>query len=145
MEYLYRRAAEAPKQIGERIAVPAGAPPGRIAKLIADLGDEEFAVREAAVKELEALGVESVPHLQTVAEKSASAEVRKLATDTLIRIDKTPPSPEELRAVRAVEILENLATADARAVLSKLAAGPAGHRLTLEATAALARLKSRSN
>src|SRR5204863_9336373 len=107
--------------------------------------DEDFPVRQAAVKELEAIGGEAVPHLKLVAEKSANASARQLATDTLIRIDMTPPKADELRAQPAIEVLEHIGTAEARAVLAELAAGPAGHRLTLEAAAALARLKDRGN
>jgi hypothetical protein len=44
-----------------------------------------------------------------------------------------------------VELLENIGTADARTLLARWAEGPNGHRLTNEAAAAVARLKSRGN
>lgn len=141
MDVLYRHPVDAPKQCAERIPVPVAAAPTRIAKLIKDLDDEDFPVRAAAVKELDAVGGEAVPQLRAVVEKSESAEVRKLAADLLVRIEVSPPKPDEMRAVRAVEVLETLGTPEARAVLAKWATGPAGHRLTVEATAAVARLK----
>jgi len=49
-------------------------------------------------------------------------------------------SPENLRTVRAVEVLERAGTAEARAVLKKLASGASGAVITVEARAALARL-----
>lgn len=145
MDYLYRRPAEAPKQCTDRVPLPTAAPAGRITALVADLGDEDFPVRQAAVKELEAMGAEAVTPLRTAAEKSGSAEVRKLAAELLVKIENAPAKSDELRAMRAVEVLENLATPEARNVLAKWAAGPAGHRLTTESAAALARLKSRGN
>jgi hypothetical protein len=48
-----------------------------------------------------------------------------------------------MRVVRAIRVLEQIGTADARALLRDLAAGPAGLRLTREAAAALERLGGR--
>ncbi len=145
MEYLYRRPAEVAKQCGDRITIPASTPAAKITKLVADLDDEDFPVRQAAVKELEAIGGEAAAQLRSVAEKSSNAEARKLATGLLVRIETIPPNAEELRALRAVEVLEHIATADARTVLTKWAGGPAGTKLTAEAAAAVARLKAKGN
>jgi WD40 repeat protein len=145
MELLYRSPAETPKQCSDRIAVPAAAVMGRIDKLIANLDDEEFSVRSAAVKELDAIGGEASSYLRTAIEKSPSAEVRKLAGEVLTRIETSPPKADDLRALRAIEVLESLATTEAKAVLTKWASGPNGHRLTAEANAALTRLKAHGN
>jgi hypothetical protein len=145
IEHLYKNAADTPKQCLNRIPIPALAAPGRIAKLIVELDDEDFQVRAAAVKELTAIGGETVPHLRKTVEKTTSAEVRKLALDLLTRIETGTPKPDDLRALRALEVLESLATPEAKAVLTKWATGPVGHRLTTEATAALTRLKQRGN
>jgi len=142
MEFLYRSPGETPKQCGERIAVPAAAVPGQIAKLIKNLDNEEFSVRSAAVKELDAIGGEAGAQLRTEIEKSSSAEVRKLAGEVLTRIETNAPKTDDLRALRAIEVLEGLASPEARAVLTKWAGGPVGHRLTTEANAALTRLKA---
>jgi hypothetical protein len=78
--------------------------------------------------------------LKQAAEKSASPEVRKLTSELLGKIEALATRSEDLKLLRAVEVLENLGTSEARAQLVKWAAGPAGHRMTVEA-AALARLK----
>jgi WD40 repeat protein len=145
MEYLYRRPAEAVKQCAERITQKAGTPVERITKLIGDLASEDFPVRQAALKTLEAVGGEAAAELRQAAEKSGSPEVRKLAGEALTKIEASAPSADDLRGLRAVEVLENIGTAEARALLTRWAAGPAGQRLTSEATAALARLKARGN
>jgi hypothetical protein len=53
------------------------------------------------------------------------------------------PSQDELRELRAIEILEVVATPSAQAVLESLAKGAPGVRLTDEAGAALERLGKR--
>ena len=54
------------------------------------------------------------------------------------------PSPEQARALRAVEVLEHVGTAEAKRVLETLAAGAAEARLTQEARASLRRLDARA-
>jgi hypothetical protein len=51
--------------------------------------------------------------------------------------------PEVLQALRAVAVLERIATTEAREVLQKLASGAAEARLTQEAKASLERLAKR--
>jgi hypothetical protein len=51
--------------------------------------------------------------------------------------------PEELREVRAVEVLETIGTPAARSLLKSLAGGGSGARLTDEAGFALERLEKR--
>ena len=51
--------------------------------------------------------------------------------------------PEILRALRAVVVLEEIATPEARKVLQKLASGAPDARLTQEAKASLERLAKR--
>jgi WD40 repeat protein len=145
MEYLYRNPADAPKALAERLPVPTATPPAKIAGLITDLGSDDYQTRRAAVAGLIAIGEEAADPLRRAAEKSPSPEVRKLADEVLVKLDGPPTRPEDLRVVRAVEVLENLARdhpekPEAREVLRKWAAGPPGHRQTTEAAVALARL-----
>jgi len=49
--------------------------------------------------------------------------------------------PERLRNLRAVLVLEQLGTADARGLLEKIAAGAPGDSLTEEARESLSRLR----
>jgi WD40 repeat protein len=143
IEFLYRRPGETVKLFAERIVVPTATPTDKLTRLIADLGSEDFPVRQAAVKELEMIGGEATPALRAIAEKSTDPEARKLADEVLTRTEAPSLKADDLRLVRMIELLENLATADARALLAKWAAGPPGHRLTREATAALEHLKAR--
>jgi WD40 repeat protein len=148
MEYLYRRPVEAVKLCGERIAVPAAVPPEKIAKLIAELGSDDFPIRQAAVKDLETMGGPALASLRECATQSSSPEARKLASEVIGRLkpvspESVSPKGEDLRIMRAVEILENIGGRDARALLARWAAGPQGYRLTNEAATAVARLKSR--
>jgi WD40 repeat protein len=140
MNFFYKNPTEAVKRLAEKVTAPAGATADRVAKLVADLDSDEFHTRQAAVKELETAGPAAAKSLRQAAEKSASPEVRKAAADLLTKLDAVPTKPDDLRAVRAVELLESIGTPAARELLAKWAAGPAGARLTTEATAALARL-----
>jgi hypothetical protein len=109
----------------------------RLRRLIAGLADDDFAVREAAQRELEKLGDVALPALRKEVEKTSSAEVRRRAGEVL----KAPRrlSGEQLRALRGVEVLEQLGTAEARQHLAALAKGAPGSRLTDTARAALER------
>ena len=69
---------------------------------------------------------------QRLVRRRAELLLKKLADGTL--------PPEELRAVRAVEVLERIADAEARRVLEDLAGGPPEAPVTREARAALQRL-----
>ncbi len=116
--------------------------PGRMNKLIADLGSEQPAVREAAAKELEQLGELAAPALRQTLAGNPSAELRKqiealLAKPPLVR------SPELLQKLRSIQVLEHFGSDEAREVLGQLAAGTPGARDTNDAKAALQRLNKR--
>jgi hypothetical protein len=116
---------------------------GKLRRLITDLDSESFEARERASRELAALGKAAGPALRR-AQEGGSAEVRRRAKALLDRLDVGGRSGEELRGLRAVEVLEYVGTADARQGLAGLAAGPAEARLTREAKAALRRLAGRA-
>jgi hypothetical protein len=141
MAYLFRTPDAAVRLLGERVTVPKGIPADRTARLVADLGNVDFATRQAAVKELGEVGAEAGPALRAVAAAPPNAEVRKLASDLLTRLAGPPTRAEDLLAYRGVELLEGIATPAARDLLAKWAAGPVHHRLTTEADAALRRLR----
>ena len=61
----------------------------------------------------------------------------------LEKLEGPVTAPELLRALRAVEALERAGTAEARAVLARLAGGAPPARLTREAQAASKRLDQR--
>jgi WD40 repeat protein len=123
---------------------PAAVPdPNHLARLLADLGADRFAVREQATRELEKLGPLARPALREVLAGRPSAEVRRRVERLLARPEGFPLSGDELRAWRVIEVLEHLGTADARKMLEGLAGGASGPLRTEGAKAAVRRLAGR--
>jgi RNA polymerase sigma factor (sigma-70 family) len=111
--------------------------PDRLADLLADLGSDKYAVRERATAHLEMYREAADGALRKALKDNPSAEVRNRIRQVL---ERTEPSPDSLRALRAIEILEEFASPEALRFLKELAAGEPGARLTQEARASLARL-----
>jgi WD domain, G-beta repeat len=109
-----------------------------VQELIRQLASPRFADRQKAVSELEKLGDRAAVELRTAAKKALTAEVRQALQRLLDGIEAG--TPETLRAIRAVEVLEHIATPAAREHLKTLAAGQPGAEPTVAATAALKRL-----
>jgi hypothetical protein len=118
--------------------------PARLKKLLDDLDSKQFAVREQATKELEALADLAAAALDERLAGKASLEAQRRLEALREKLDGPPPPPL-LRALRAVEVLEHIATPEARQLLAALAAGAPGHRLTAEAAASVQRLKQRAD
>ena len=108
-----------------------------IAKLITELDHDKFAVREAATRALEKLGLLAAPALARVVQEAPSPEAFRRASELLAKARNAPPL---LRTQRGVEVLVRLATADARQLLEQLAKGPPAAWLTQEAKAGVQRL-----
>jgi RNA polymerase sigma factor (sigma-70 family) len=110
---------------------------------VKDLDSEQFAVRNKASHALEALGEKAYPLLQKALTDAASLEVRRRIEKLLGRLNYPLISPNTIRELRTVEVLEHIGTAQARQVLRKLAEGASGSRLTDAARASLERLAKR--
>jgi WD40 repeat protein len=126
--------------LGERLFVPAAVDPARVKTWIADLDAPEPATREFAQASLRPVADQAAPALRTALASTNSAEVRKRVNGLLELVDGPETDPSRLRTIRAIEILERIGTPEARAVLSRLANGPAHAKATLEAATALKRL-----
>jgi RNA polymerase sigma factor (sigma-70 family) len=113
--------------------------PRRVQRLLANLDSDEFAVREAAVKELAALAEQVGPALRQALKESPSAEVRR-GVQGLLSALAAAPRGDTVRALRAIWLLEMVGTPEARQLLEALAKGAPLARQTVEAKAALARL-----
>jgi WD40 repeat protein len=113
-----------------------------LARLIADLDSDSFAVRRSAHRDLEAQGELAERALRAALEGKPSAEVRWHAKTLLDRLDKARLDAKLLQALRAVAVLERIGSPAARGWLRELASG-ADVRLTREAKAALLRLERR--
>ncbi len=112
----------------------------RIGRLIAQLDAKEFEKRGAAERELAKLGELAELQLRRVLADHPSVELRRRAERLLAKLEGPLTHPEQLRAIRVVEVLEHIGSAEARALLTTLAQGAPQARLTREAKHALERL-----
>jgi WD40 repeat protein len=105
----------------------------QLAKLIADLDSNQFALRQQAAKTLEALGDTARPALRKALDTPPPLEVRRRIELILAEGDK-----QAVRTLRAVEALEHMGTSEARQVLQGMTQRDA--RVSEAAAAALKRL-----
>jgi hypothetical protein len=96
--------------------------------------------RERATAELQQLGEQAEPALRKALAAKPSLEVTRRLQALLDRVERQTLTAAQLHALRAVEVLEHVGTAEARTVLRSLAAGAPAARLTREAKASLQRL-----
>jgi hypothetical protein len=114
-----------------------------LTRLIADLDSDQFRVRRRASKELGQLGDLAEPALRKALAGKPPPETRRRLELLLDQVAGRTLSSEQLHALRAVEVLEQIGTPGARQVLEGLARGAPGARLTREAGASLERLAGR--
>jgi hypothetical protein len=106
---------------------------------LADLDSDSFNQREKATAALAGLGDRAGPALRS-ALKEASPEARRRIQELLDKLAEGRLSPDELRGLRSVEVLERVGNEEARHVLEEIAKGMPEARLTLAAKAAPERL-----
>jgi RNA polymerase sigma factor (sigma-70 family) len=107
---------------------------------IAELASKRFAARARAEDELRKFGAAAEGSLRKALAGAPTLEVRRRLAGLL----EKQGGPENVRALRAVEVLEHLDTAEARTALEAVAAAAPDARLAGEARAAAARLARRS-
>src|SRR5579883_563060 len=96
----------------------------RLRQLIADLDADDFARREAASHDLAKLGVEAAPALRKELEANPSLEKRRRVQALLDGLAcQTEMTPDALRQLRAIQVLEQIGSPDARQILTSLAKG----------------------
>jgi WD40 repeat protein len=143
VERLVRHPAAAVALLKARFVPPPEPAPADVPSLIRDLDSETFAVREAASRKLAELGESAGPALREAARTTTSGEVRRRVGVLLGRLTspwQLPLGGDRLRGVRAVEVLERIGTAEAKAVLAPWRKQTRDPRLAAEAELALARL-----
>ena len=113
----------------------------RLRQLLADLDSPRFAIRQRATAELEKIVDDIEPLLRKALQEVQTVEVKKRLEKILTVIGD--PSPERLRQVRALEVLELIGTPEAVRLLDELARGAPSARLTRDAAATRNRLRSR--
>jgi WD40 repeat protein len=127
----------------KRYLQPARAPDQtEIARLINDLDNTRFEARQKATTELDKLGDLAESALRKKLAAQPSLESRQRVERLLQRL--TLPGPERLRTIRAIEVLEQIGTPQARQLLETLAEGAPGARSTREAAASVLRLTRRA-
>jgi hypothetical protein len=93
-------------------------------RLLTRLAASAFADREAAARDLDALGGLAVAKVRAKLPSVTSAEVRQRLDEFLKRHDRPGRTTgARLREIRAVELLEVIGTPEARAVLTEQARG----------------------
>jgi RNA polymerase sigma factor (sigma-70 family) len=112
----------------------------RIARLVKELDDDDFSVREKASGELEKIGETATAALRKALEGTPSAELRIRATHLLDGFAGKGQSAEVLRTDRALEVLEHIGGPEARALLEALAKGAPEATQTQRAKETLERL-----
>jgi len=110
-----------------------------IARLVPRLDAEDFKTRDAAYKGLAELGRFAEGSLRRALAKKPGLEVHRRLEELLARGETEEPASVHRQALRAVEVLAMVGTAEARKALEALAAGDPAAELTLRARAALAR------
>jgi WD40 repeat protein len=120
-----------------------GADDKAVRKLIAELDDESFDVRENAERRLVAIRRSCETQLRAALAKDPPMEVRQRLQRVLEAPTETGPDPEQVRTLRALQVLESIGTAEAQRLLRTLAEGAPDADLTRAARAALDRLAKR--
>jgi WD40 repeat protein len=115
----------------------------RIARLVKDLGHDDFDTRVKASEELDKLGELAQPALEKCLQDQPELEVRKRIDELLEKLQKPITSPDLLGALRLIEVLEHIGTPEARKILEDVRHGATDSRVTREAKLALERLAQR--
>ncbi len=127
--------------LADRLAPVPSYSPERIRQLILKLDDDSFQRREAATRDLSALGMQAAPFLRNCLSTPSSPEVRRRAQSLLESLKPLESwivaDPTLLRRLRAIRVLQCMGTPEARSLLEKIAAGAPDSRQTQEAKSAL--------
>ncbi len=118
--------------------------PQRVERLIKDLDSKKYPVRRQATAELEKLGKFAEKALADALQKPASLEAKVRIERLLRRLAGLALTPEQLRAWRALEVLEHLGSPDARGVLEMIAKQEPDDLIRREAQNILDRLGKRA-
>jgi hypothetical protein len=108
---------------------------GAVKALVADLDNDDFGARDRAMDHLSRLGIAAWPALRAALSLRPSAEKRQ-RIERLLGAPLPVVSPEIRRISRAVEVLEQIGTAESDRLLDMLAKGSPQAWLTYEAQAA---------
>jgi hypothetical protein len=132
----------APKQslpfLRKRLRPVTAAEPEKVAKLTLELEDPNFSVRDNATRSLDELGESAEKALRNTLATKLAPESRRRIEQILEKRDK-----EALRAIRAIEVLEQIGDSEIVPVLELLAKESPNPRVVEAAAAALQRHSKR--
>lgn len=117
--------------------------PANVAILVADLDSPAFAKREAASAAILKLGHDAIPGLRSALARKPSPELRERAEKALAALKQELTAPEDIRRVRAIQILEQIGDAESISLLKNMSEGPGEAWVTQDAKESLARLANR--
>jgi WD40 repeat protein len=133
-------AAEAAVPYLKKVLRPVPTPDEPMTKgLIVELSSDNFTKRQAALKKSKQIGPQLGPLIQKTLNANPDLETRR-RLEQILNSYADIPSPETLRTIRAIMVLESIGTLEARNILETLARGATEARETEEAQAALSRL-----
>jgi WD40 repeat protein len=112
----------------------------RVPQLLRDLDSDQFRMRESAAKALAGMGSAIAPALRQALSANPSPEVRSRLQKLVANLARELTTPEILRNLRAIQILEQLGSPEAKKLLETLASGATAARETQEAKESLQRL-----
>lgn len=142
MQTLFAAPEQAISLLKHRLRPADSIEPRRIERLIDDLDNDRFKVRDNADRKLRKIVDDAEPALRKVLAGKPSLEQR-LRIQRLLQVIESAPSPTRLRELRAVEVLERIGSVEAQQMLKLLAEGDPQAQLTREAKAARQRLSTR--
>jgi WD40 repeat protein len=118
-------------------------PAERIKSWIADLDASQYSVRERAQSELQHHFFEAEGPLRKSLTGSVTAEARIRISRIIDASFAAIPQPDHLRDLRAIEVLEQIGTPEARDLLRRLAASEVPTSISRDAAQSLKRLEAR--
>jgi RNA polymerase sigma factor (sigma-70 family) len=109
-------------------------------RLVAELDAEKFAVREKAARDLQAIGEPAVAALQRLLASKPSAEAEQRAKAVLQKIAEPAFTPDQQRVLEVLDLLEQLGTPKAIALLEEIQRDAQVRRVQAAAQSAMQRL-----
>lgn len=111
-------------------------------RFLTELDSDEFEARARATREIAKFGETALPAIDRALAGKPSVEARR-RLEQLAENVAPAKSPEQLRYLRAIEVLEAVGSQEAKDLLKTLASGAPESGITRQATAALERLGKR--
>jgi hypothetical protein len=116
----------------------------KVAQCLTDLDSNDFRTRERGSTGLEAIGYLAVPAVERKLTEKLPLESQRRLEMLLAKIDRHVLSAEELRTVRAIEVLTRIGSPEGVAILKDLSTGAEGAVETAHAKRALAIVAGRT-